>query len=416
MSRVYVAGIGLCAPGLAGWEASRRVLAGAAPFLPEPPRLTPPALLAPNERRRAGTVVRLALRVAGEAADMAGLPASAHTQRLRQREWRRRGDPRLARGARPAGRAGLADPVPQFRAQRALRLLVDRQRGDEPGHLPRLPGRNRRRRAAQGGGRGARWSAARCCSVCYDAPVPPPLAAMLGVDQVFGAALVLLPEPGPQPLARLDVTWSAEPAPEPVPSSAGFRPLCDTNPSARILPLLEALARGEPGRLALPAARGQHRRQPHAMLDRLGIAALIPHQGSMCLLDGVLSWDASRIACRACSHLDAANPLRQHGRLGAVSGIEYGLQAAALHGALSAGAPQPPGFLAALRAVALRVPRLDNPAFGVLQIAATAEGSDSGGQAYSFRLTSEHGMVLVEGRCLIALPRRAVGRKGDGTA
>ena len=34
-------------------------------------------LLAPNERRRAGTVMRLALAVAGEAAGMAGLPAAA---------------------------------------------------------------------------------------------------------------------------------------------------------------------------------------------------------------------------------------------------------------------------------------------------------------------------------------------------
>ena len=177
----------------------------------------------------------------------------------------------------------------------------------------------------------------------YDVPAPPPLAALLGVDDIFGAALVLLPEPGPAPLARLDIAWSGDAAPEPVLPPA-LRRLHDTNPSARILPLLQATARGAPRTPRLPAARGQRHRHRHAMLARSGIAALIPQQGAMCLLDGVLSWDAAGIACRAVSHLDPANPLRQHGRLGAICGIEYGLQAAALHGALSAGAPQAAGL------------------------------------------------------------------------
>jgi predicted hotdog family 3-hydroxylacyl-ACP dehydratase len=142
------------------------------------------------------------------------------------------------------------------------------------------------------------------------------------------------------------------------------------------------------------------------MLDRPGIAALIPHQGAMCLLDAALAWDAEEILCRARSHLEPGNPLRQHGRLGAACGIEYGLQAAALHGALRSGTPQPAGFLAALRSVVLHAARLDNPAFGMLQITARSEGSDAGGQAYAFRLAAETGALLVEGRCLIALPRR----------
>jgi predicted hotdog family 3-hydroxylacyl-ACP dehydratase len=141
------------------------------------------------------------------------------------------------------------------------------------------------------------------------------------------------------------------------------------------------------------------------MLDRPGIAALIPHQGAMCLLDAVTAWDQSGIACQARSHLEPGNPLRQDGRLGAACGIEYGLQAAALHGALRSGASQPAGFLASLRGVTLHVDRLDNPVFGVLQITARSEGSDASGQAYAFRLAAESGETLVEGRCLIALPR-----------
>ena len=43
------------------------------------------------------------------------------------------------------------------------------------------------------------------------------------------------------------------------------------------------------------------------LIDRAGIAARIPHQGRMCLLDGVLEWDAERIRCCATSHRDPAN-------------------------------------------------------------------------------------------------------------
>ena len=43
-------------------------------------------------------------------------------------------------------------------------------------------------------------------------------------------------------------------------------------------------------------------------LDRDWIARHIPHQGSMCLLDGVEEWDAQHILCRATSHRAPDNP------------------------------------------------------------------------------------------------------------
>jgi predicted hotdog family 3-hydroxylacyl-ACP dehydratase len=141
------------------------------------------------------------------------------------------------------------------------------------------------------------------------------------------------------------------------------------------------------------------------MIDRVRILELIPHQGAMCLLERVLAWDDKEIVCEARSHLDPSHPLRSADRLGAVSGIEYGLQAAALHGAICAGGvPQAAGRLVALRGVALHATRLDDPTFGALKITARAEISQPGGVAYSFRLLAENGGCLVEGRCLIALP------------
>lgn len=143
------------------------------------------------------------------------------------------------------------------------------------------------------------------------------------------------------------------------------------------------------------------------MLGRQQIAALIPHQGSMCLLEQVVSWDAREILCRSRTHLDDENPLRRVGRLGAACGIEYGLQAAALHGALGEGARQSPGYLAGLRDVTFEVDRLDDPALGTLAIAASLELREAAGLIYGFRLESEAGRPLVAGRATIMLTARA---------
>jgi predicted hotdog family 3-hydroxylacyl-ACP dehydratase len=141
------------------------------------------------------------------------------------------------------------------------------------------------------------------------------------------------------------------------------------------------------------------------MLDRDAIRALIPHQGAMCLLETVRDWSATRIAATASSHLDAHNPLRRDGRLAAICGCEYACQAAALHGALLAGgAPQPAGWLAGLQLGRIGVARLDDPALGALAIEAVLELADPGGLIYGFRLTSEQGTALMEGRATIVLP------------
>ena len=136
------------------------------------------------------------------------------------------------------------------------------------------------------------------------------------------------------------------------------------------------------------------------------LAALVPHAGAMCLLKSAVSWDASGILCRAISHLDAANPLRRDGRLAALCGAEYAMQAAALHGALLDGARPPAGRVAALRDIRLLVATLDDPAFGVLIVDARLQHREAGGLLYDFILTAADGRPLVTGRAAVALPRR----------
>ncbi len=97
-------------------------------------------------------------------------------------------------------------------------------------------------------------------------------------------------------------------------------------------------------------------------MTRAEIAKLIPHAGAMCLLDGVVRWDAAQIRCFSRSHRDPGNPLRAGGQLPAVCGIEYAAQAMAVHGGLAGtvGSKPKAGYLVSLRNVICRKRRLDD--------------------------------------------------------
>ncbi len=139
-------------------------------------------------------------------------------------------------------------------------------------------------------------------------------------------------------------------------------------------------------------------------LDHAGIAARVPHSGSMCLLDRLVDWTPARIHCQATSHQHAFNPLRLNGQLPAVAAIEYASQAMALHATLSAapGSPPVPGFLAAVRNVQQHVTRLDELP-GELSVTATLLLGDARQAQYQFVLADETGRRLVEGRATVLL-------------
>jgi len=139
----------------------------------------------------------------------------------------------------------------------------------------------------------------------------------------------------------------------------------------------------------------------------------IPHQGRMCLLEQVLSWNRQELRCRSGSHRATDHPLRAHGRLGSACLIEYAAQAVAIHGALLQALEHPPtvhalshapaatprqgytdeaaaarqpraaGVLASARSVALAVERLDDIAADLL-IEARRLHSDPRSALYAF--------------------------------
>ena len=122
----------------------------------------------------------------------------------------------------------------------------------------------------------------------------------------------------------------------------------------------------------------------------------------MCLLDGVLKWDDESIVCISNTHRDPSNPLRSDGQLAAVHALEYGAQAAAVHGGLrarSAGGIAPPAYLAALRDAHLRVARLDDIAES-LHIHAKRLFGEAANTVYECRVSAGD-TVVAEGRITI---------------
>jgi predicted hotdog family 3-hydroxylacyl-ACP dehydratase len=143
------------------------------------------------------------------------------------------------------------------------------------------------------------------------------------------------------------------------------------------------------------------------LMNRAWIAARIPHQDRMCLLDEVIDYDAHGIRCRTRSHRLPDNPLRSHGRLGIACGIEYAAQAMALHGALAAGirarsgAAAQVGLLASVRDVRARVLRLDDIESDLICEARHVAG-DGATALYEFELRDGE-RELLSGRASVVL-------------
>jgi predicted hotdog family 3-hydroxylacyl-ACP dehydratase len=122
----------------------------------------------------------------------------------------------------------------------------------------------------------------------------------------------------------------------------------------------------------------------------------VPHSGSMCLLDAVIRWSDTSILCETASHREPANPLCLDGRLSAAHAIEYGAQAAALHGVLCDDFENPRLLLAAARDVRLRCEHLEQlPA--PLLVTAHLQMRAGGNAIYSFEVRAD-GEIVASGR------------------
>lgn len=132
------------------------------------------------------------------------------------------------------------------------------------------------------------------------------------------------------------------------------------------------------------------------------MSRLLPHGGSMRLLDAVEAWDETSIRCRAVTHREQTHPLRSRGRLSVSVGLEYAAQAMGVHaGLLDRGSRTEGriGYVGSVRDVTFAVDRLDDTGFDlVIEATRVAEG----GQSYMYRFTVSLGdRAVIQGRASI---------------
>lgn len=253
MIACHVAGIAVWGPGLEGWEVSRPILSGHEPYAPRMSMPPAPSFLAANERRRAGVVTRLALQIANEATESAGLaPAS-----LRSIFGSSNGDAAIVNdivdavttSARPVSPTQFHNSVHNA----AAGYWTIAHHSGEPatcigGHDFTLAAALLKAAAE------AQVEDEPILLCAYDAPCPEPLGRKRITESVFGVGFVLTPRPTPGSRARIDMAYApGKPAAAEVdPSDDALTSLSRGNPAAQALRLLEILARGASGRCALP--------------------------------------------------------------------------------------------------------------------------------------------------------------------
>jgi predicted hotdog family 3-hydroxylacyl-ACP dehydratase len=143
------------------------------------------------------------------------------------------------------------------------------------------------------------------------------------------------------------------------------------------------------------------------IVDKAALCKLIPHHGTMCLLNAVEQWDDTSILCTTASHRDATNPLRRENQLEAVCGVEYAAQAMAVHvGLLQQGKNRrlAVGYLGAIKNLILQTTRLDDMK-GDLTVQATRLVGEVDCFIYAFRVSAQR-QELLEGRASIFLKYR----------
>lgn len=138
------------------------------------------------------------------------------------------------------------------------------------------------------------------------------------------------------------------------------------------------------------------------------IAGLIPHAGTMCLLERIVHWDDSSVTVATTTHRNPDHPLATPSGLRAIHLCEYGAQAMAVHGGLAAparGERARPGVLVSLRDIVLGCDFVQDLEGELLVEARRLHDSGTAWQ-YEFRVTHA-GRLLAQGRATVAVASRA---------
>jgi hypothetical protein len=239
VTSLFIRGIGIVAPGLSGWNEASAVLSGAQARRDSETVIPAPSILPKNERRRSSPAIRLALEAAHQAASAADMPANdiatvfgsssgdgdvVHAL-LESISTRTPVSPTHFHNSvhnAPAGYWAIAtkshQPSLSLAAYDSTAAAALFTAAVQARHMPVL--------------------------MCvYDAPLPAPLHAVRPMNLPFGAAVVLSPDRGPTTLGQISVGLGSRDEAPSLPELADLLPIFKGNPAARLLPVLEALAR-----------------------------------------------------------------------------------------------------------------------------------------------------------------------------
>lgn len=253
-----VLGIGLVGPGLASWDEAQPVLRGDAPYVPAPTAVPPPLRLPAAERRRAGAAVKVALCVADAACiaagrDPAGLATvftssggdGANCHALCETLAHPPGPERMVSPTRftnsvhnaAAGYWHIA--VGSRHASTSVCAHDDSFGAGLVAAISQLPGLG-----------------APVLLVSSETPYPEPLHATRPLPDVMGIGLVLgaAGDTGARVRLKARLLPGAQAGPATRCHDAALEALRASLPSARALPLLEAIARRRPARVVLPGS------------------------------------------------------------------------------------------------------------------------------------------------------------------
>ena len=253
MITALVTGVGVRGPGLNGWAASRPILAGDTPYRAESLPKPLAACLPATERRRATTVTRLALDAASEALGD-GDPAAV-----------------TAVFASSGGEVeiihGIFDQLASEDRRLSPTAFHNSVHNAAAGYWSIASGSHHPADSVcaydDSFGSGLAEALLRVAAgegpillVAYDWPPLFPIAEFRPIAQAFAVALRLEPDAGQPGLTRLAGAYRPAP-PVSVPlTDAGLEAQRQTNPAARALPLLAAIARGTAAELSLGQGMG----------------------------------------------------------------------------------------------------------------------------------------------------------------
>jgi hypothetical protein len=253
--RVFVEGVGIQAPGLAGWAASRAVLAGTAPYRAAELSLAYLGVLPAVERRRTGLPVKLAIAagqdaLAGSARSGAELP-TVFTSSGSDGEVIQEICVTLAGSERQVSPTRFHNSVHNAPSGYWSIAMQSRAPATSLCAFDWSFAAGLIEAATQ-----AIVAADAVLMIAYDLPYPEPLRSVRPVSAPFGAALLLTRDRDSRSIARLELVVNRDCSRASRLDDAGLESLRRGNPSARGLPLLAAVARQRPANVALEYLAG----------------------------------------------------------------------------------------------------------------------------------------------------------------